>query len=70
MSFNYKRESAELTRATKYAGARLLQTAFEIMQTASDLPGNIITLVQLAHNLLVRPEEAVVRLLRLETTRK
>lgn len=56
--------SAEmLLRATRYCGAALMQTAYEQMQGSFELTGNIICLVQLAMNVMARPEEAAVQLM-------
>lgn len=52
-----------LIRATKYAAARLVQTAYEQMQMSLQLTGNIICFLQLSLNILRRPEEAVTQLL-------
>lgn len=52
-----------LMRAVKYCGARLVQTAFEEGQVVAELNGNIITLLQLALNVMRRPQQAASRLL-------
>jgi hypothetical protein len=52
-----------LIRAVKYSGARLVQTAFERMQHATALTGDLICLLQLSLNVMQRPREAAVHLL-------
>jgi hypothetical protein len=52
-----------LIRAVKYAGTRLVQTAFERMQQAAGLTGDLICLLQLSLNVMQRPREAAVHLL-------
>jgi Phosphotransferase enzyme family len=52
-----------LMRAVRYAGARLVQTAFERMQHATALTGDLICLLQLSLNVMQRPREAAVHLL-------
>lgn len=52
-----------LIRSVRYAAARLLQTAFEQMQGAAQLTGNIVCFLQLSFNILKRPREAAVHLL-------
>ncbi len=52
-----------LLRTTKYAAARLIQTAFEQTQFATQLTGNIVCLMQVSLNILRRPQEAIVHLL-------
>jgi thiamine kinase-like enzyme len=52
-----------LLRAVKYAGARLIQTAFEQMQMSMQLTGNAVCLLQLSLNIMWRPQEAIVQLL-------
>lgn len=54
---------AELLRAIEYAGVRLLQTAFEAAQMSERLTGNVILHLQLALNVLQRPERAAADLL-------
>lgn len=51
-----------LLRAAGYAGARLVQTAFEYTQHATLVPGNVVCLLQLALNIMQRPWEATVHL--------
>jgi len=46
-----------------YVAARLIQTAFERSQTASLLTGEALTLLQVAANILERPQEASIHLL-------
>lgn len=52
-----------LLRATRYGGVRLLQSAFEHGQYAGELTASMVTLAQLALNVLRRPHEAAVHLL-------
>jgi tRNA A-37 threonylcarbamoyl transferase component Bud32 len=52
-----------LLRATRYAGVRLVQTAFEQLQEAADITKKAICLLQLCLNILTRPTEASVQLL-------
>lgn len=52
-----------LLRAVKYGAARLVQTAFESMQTSMQLAGNIICFLQISLNIFKRPQEASSQLL-------
>lgn len=52
-----------LLRSVRYAGARLLQTAYEQGQVSALLTSNIIVLLQLALNILQRPADAALQLL-------
>ncbi len=52
-----------LLRSTRYAAARLVQTAFEQMQMSVQLTGNVVCLLQLSLNMLQRPLEATLQLL-------
>jgi hypothetical protein len=52
-----------LLRAARYGAARLVQTAFEQMQGASELTGNGLYLLQLSLNTLLRPHDACAILL-------
>lgn len=52
-----------LLRSVRYAGARLIQTAYEQGQTSALLTSNIVVLLQLALNILQRPAEAAIMLL-------
>jgi hypothetical protein len=52
-----------LIRATRYAAARLIQTGFEQMQRSTHLTGNLVCLLQLSLNIMLRPHEAIVHLL-------
>jgi hypothetical protein len=52
-----------LLRSVRYGAGRLLQTAFEQMQSYPRLTGNVVCLLQLSWNILQRPEEASARLL-------
>ena len=57
--------AALLERSVRYAGARLIQTAFERSQTSDSLGPPEYLLLQLAANLLARPRDAEVHVLRL-----
>jgi len=52
-----------LSAAVSYAGARLVQTAFEAAQVTTHLDSSIVLHLQLASNILGRPREAAVHLL-------
>jgi aminoglycoside phosphotransferase (APT) family kinase protein len=52
-----------LLRSTRYAASRLLQTAYEQGHASNRLTGNIVCLLQLAFNILQRPEQAAFSLL-------
>jgi len=52
-----------LSTAVSYAGARLVQTAFEAAQVATRLDSSMVLHLQLASNILSRPREAAVHLL-------
>lgn len=52
-----------LLTAVSYAGARLIQTAFEAAQVAQGLDSGMVLHLQLAANMLRRPREAAVHLL-------
>jgi hypothetical protein len=52
-----------LLRSTSYAGVRLVQTAFERLQTSEAITDNAICALQLCANILSRPAEAAVGLL-------
>jgi hypothetical protein len=52
-----------LIRSVQWCAARLLQTAFERMRFAFEVTGNMICGLQLADNILDRPQEAIVHLL-------
>jgi aminoglycoside phosphotransferase (APT) family kinase protein len=54
--------SAMLLRATRYAAARLVQTAYEHLQAAPQLTGYVICSLQLGLNVLQRPHEAAAHL--------
>jgi hypothetical protein len=55
--------AVSLLRAVKYAAARLVQTAFERVQMATQVSGNAIFLLQLGINILERPRAASAQLL-------
>jgi aminoglycoside phosphotransferase (APT) family kinase protein len=50
-------------RATRFAAARLVQTAFETTQMTTALTSSVVLHLQLAFNVLLHPQEAVVHLL-------
>lgn len=52
-----------LLTAASYAAARLIQTAFEAAQSATQLDSSMVLHLQLASNILSRPREAVAHLL-------
>jgi Phosphotransferase enzyme family len=52
-----------LIHSARYAGARLLQTAYERAQGMARISATVVLLAQVAENVLVRPEEAVEDLL-------
>ena len=54
---------AQLLRATRYAGIRLVQSAYEQLQHESELTSKAICILQLCANILQRPMEAAVHLL-------
>jgi hypothetical protein len=56
-------EGEMLVESVRFAGARLLQTAFEQAQTSPALTGHAICTIQLALNVLQRPHEASAQLL-------
>ena len=57
----------DLWRALRMTAARLLQTVYELCQFTMDLSGRMAVLVQLAINILDRPQDALVHLLALPT---
>jgi aminoglycoside phosphotransferase (APT) family kinase protein len=59
----------ELLRTVELAGARLVQTAFESAQMMQQLTSAVVLHLQLALNILQRPEEAATRLLGLRPPR-
>lgn len=63
MGFEADKAHAMLLRSTKYAAARLIQTGFEQMQNSVKLTGNLICLLQLSLNMMLRPHEAIAHLL-------
>ncbi|MFL5735105.1 MAG: phosphotransferase family protein [Chloroflexia bacterium] len=52
-----------LVRATRYAGARLVHTAYEHGQLGYQITGNAVCFLQLGLNILQRPREAAATLL-------
>jgi aminoglycoside phosphotransferase (APT) family kinase protein len=56
-------DARRLVQSVRYAAVRLLQTALEAAQMADQLTGPVVLHVQLAANMLERPEEAAVHLL-------
>jgi hypothetical protein len=62
------RAAAEwLRRSVQYAGARLIQTAYEVMQREIRLTANVIYMLQLSLNVMERPLEAAAILLSIPT---
>ena len=55
--------ATRLARAVELAAARLVQTGFEISQMQQGLTSSVVLHLQLAQNLLERPNEAATRLL-------
>ena len=51
-----------LIRASRFAAARLIQSAVEHTQAASTVTGNIILMLQVAANMLADPEQATRQL--------
>ena len=62
MHWSPAEETVSLHRAVRYSAARLVQTTFEQI-SAAQLNGNVIFSLQLALNILERPQEAAARLL-------
>ena len=59
-----KRTASErLVTAVKYASARLVHLAFEQTQRSAVVPGQVLYMLQLAVNMALRTEEAIVHLL-------
>ncbi|MGE5177936.1 MAG: phosphotransferase family protein [Bacteroidota bacterium] len=54
---------AVLLRSMRYSAARLLQAAYERMQTSPRVTGNVVCMLQLAWNILERPDEAAASLM-------
>jgi len=52
-----------LEKSVRYAGAYLIQIAFERLQHLSELPGTVVAILQLSMNILMRPREAAVQLM-------
>jgi len=59
---------AQLSLAVRYGAARLVQTAYEQSQAMIQLTGNVVCTLQVALNMLRRPEEAAERLLGIPMT--
>jgi aminoglycoside phosphotransferase (APT) family kinase protein len=55
----YTAESASLDRATRYAAARLIQSAFELQQTEAAMTAPSVRLLQASLNILREPGQAV-----------
>ncbi len=53
----------DMIRAVRFAGARLVQTAFEAAQMMQQVMSSTVLHLQLAHNVLQRPQEAAVQLM-------
>jgi aminoglycoside phosphotransferase (APT) family kinase protein len=58
---------AGLTLAVRYGAARLIQTAYEQVQAMTQVTGNAVCALQVAFNMLQRPDDAALRLLGLPT---
>lgn len=58
--------TACLSRAAGYAGARLLQTAFEVQREATEMDSFAVCLTQFSMNILTRPDAAIEHLFRLD----
>lgn len=56
-----------LRRSVLYTGARTMQTAFELLQTAAQANANTVLLLQLSMNILTNPEEAACELLAIQS---
>jgi thiamine kinase-like enzyme len=52
-----------LIRSVRYCAARLVQTAYEEGQMGQQVTGNAVCMLQLAYNILLRPQEAALHLL-------
>jgi len=63
MNISENESAAMLKRSVSYAGIRLLQTGFELLQVQPTLTANAVFLCQLCFNILSRPLEAAVQLL-------
>jgi|SRR5215217_729504 len=63
MELDAATSSEWLLCAVKYGAARLVQAAYEQMQTSQHLTGSVVYLLQLSLNILQRPQEAMVHLL-------
>jgi len=63
MNFRSDIAAQVLVRSLRYCAVRLIQTAYEQMQMANQLNGNIICFLQLSLNMLRRQQEATVLLL-------
>jgi aminoglycoside phosphotransferase (APT) family kinase protein len=55
-----------MLRAVRYSAARVVQTAFEWMQTATSPSPHAVLMLQLADNILCRPHDAAIELLGLD----
>jgi aminoglycoside phosphotransferase (APT) family kinase protein len=63
MGLDGSRDTPWLLAAVSYAGARLVQTAFEAAQVATHLDSRMLLHLQLASNILDRPRETAIHLL-------
>lgn len=52
-----------LIRSIRYTAARLIQTAFEWVQLATQITDQAVILLQVSQNMLIRPREASIQLL-------
>ena len=63
MEFDAVTSDRWLLRAIKYGAARLVQTACEQMQMSAQFTDNVVCFLQLSHNIMQRPQEAIAQLL-------
>jgi hypothetical protein len=59
-----------LERSMKYAAARMIQTAYEILNFSSQLTPNTLCMLQVSLNILKDPSEAIEHLLDLAKVTK
>ena len=55
--------NVSLIRVTRFAAARLIQTAFEMQRLSTDVTGNVVSLLQVSENMMCRPDAAASALL-------
>jgi hypothetical protein len=63
MGFDQATARERLIKSVRYAAARLVQTAFEESQNSTEPTGNVICFLQVALNILQRPEQAAMHLI-------